>query len=64
MIQYFLIVLTLIIAIAFWVYRDAEARGKEGVYWLIVILLTGMLGLIVWFIVRPEKIRKKRYEEQ
>ncbi len=38
-----------------WVYRDAEARGMEGALWLIIVLITGILGLIVYLIVREDK---------
>lgn len=41
------------ILIAIWVYRDAEKRGSSGVLWLIICLLTGIIGLIIWFVVRP-----------
>jgi membrane protease YdiL (CAAX protease family) len=41
------------ILIAVWVYRDAEKRGKSGVLWLIVVILLGIIGIIIWLIVRP-----------
>jgi uncharacterized membrane protein len=41
------------IVIAIWVYRDAEKRGKSGALWLIIIIITGLIGLIIWFVVRP-----------
>lgn len=43
----------LFLGLAIWVYKDAEARGKEGAVWLIVVLLTYGFGLIIWLIVRP-----------
>ena len=42
------------ILILIWVYRDAEKRGASGVLWLIVVLLLGLIGLIVYLIVRPK----------
>lgn len=39
--------------ICVWVYRDAEKRGKNGALWLIICLLFGIIGLIIWVIVRP-----------
>jgi H+/Cl- antiporter ClcA len=49
------------ILLAVWVYRDAEARGKNGALWLIILLLAGLIGLIIWLIVRPkEKIAKPK----
>ncbi|RLF63458.1 MAG: hypothetical protein DRN33_04105 [Thermoplasmata archaeon] len=41
------------IAIGVWMYRDAEKRGKSGALWLIIGLLFGIIGLIIWLIVRP-----------
>ena len=41
------------ILIAIWVYRDAEKRGSSGVLWLIIVLLTSIIGLIIWLVVRP-----------
>jgi len=47
------VVLVIGILIAVWVYRDAEKRGSSGVLWLIICLLTGIIGLIIWLVVRP-----------
>jgi len=41
--------------IAIWVYRDAESRGMSGVLWLLVVLITGLIGLIVYLVVRHDK---------
>jgi uncharacterized membrane protein YoaK (UPF0700 family) len=43
------------ILIAVWVYRDAEKRGESGVLWLIIVLITGIIGLIIWLIIRRDK---------
>ena len=43
------------ILLCIWVYRDAESRGMNGVLWLIVVLLTGIVGLIIYLVVRKEK---------
>ncbi|MFQ6128750.1 MAG: zinc ribbon domain-containing protein [Thermoplasmata archaeon] len=43
------------ILIAVWVYRDAESRGMSGALWLIIVILTGIIGLIVYLVVRSEK---------
>ncbi|MFX1466519.1 MAG: zinc-ribbon domain-containing protein [Promethearchaeota archaeon] len=43
------------ILLAVWVYRDAERRGESGVLWLIIVLITGIIGLIIWLIVRSDK---------
>lgn len=43
------------ILIALWVYRDAEKRGMGGALWLIIVLLTGIIGLIIYLVVRGDK---------
>jgi len=47
--------------IAYWMYKDAKKRGEEEVLWLIVGLIAGIIGLILWLLVRPEmyEVRKK-----
>ena len=49
----FLIPLIIGILLAIWVYKDAEKRGSSGILWLIIVLLTGIIGLIIWLVVRP-----------
>ncbi len=44
-----------VILLAVWVYRDAEKRGESGILWLIIVLITGIIGLIIWLIVRGDK---------
>ena len=41
------------ILLAIWVYKDAEKRGSSGVLWLLIVLVTGIIGLIIWLVVRP-----------
>lgn len=38
-----------------WAYRDAERRGKEGLLLTILVAVTFVIGLVVWFVVRPER---------
>lgn len=38
-----------------WIYRDAEARGENGALWVIILLIAGLIGLIVWLVVRSDK---------
>lgn len=39
-----------------WAYRDAEARGKEGVLVAVLVALVAWpLGLLVWLFVRPSE---------
>jgi len=57
----FLIPLVIAILICIWLYRDAEKRGKQGVLWVLLLILAtiflNIIGLIiviiVWLIVRP-----------
>lgn len=48
-----LVVFIIGILIAIWVYKDAEKRGSSGVLWLIIVIFTGIIGLIIWLVVRP-----------
>lgn len=41
------------IVLAVWVYKDAEKRGSSGALWLIIVIVTGIIGLIIWLVVRP-----------
>lgn len=43
------------ILLCIWVYRDAESRGMNGALWLIIVLITGIVGLIIYVAVRKEK---------
>lgn len=47
------------IVLAVWVYKDAEKRGSSGVLWLLIVLVTGIIGLIIWLVVRPSIGGKK-----
>jgi hypothetical protein len=38
-----------------WTYRDAEARGENGALWVIILLISGLIGLIIWLFVRGDK---------
>ena len=55
-----LIWLVVWILVAIWVYKDAEKRGKSGVLWLIIVILLGLIGLIIWLVVRGEKSKPSR----
>ncbi len=43
------------ILLCIWVYRDAESRGMSGALWLIIVIISGIIGLIVYLVVRKEK---------
>ena len=48
-----IIMWVIFILIAIWVYKDAEKRGKSGALWLIIVILLGIIGIIIWLVVRP-----------
>lgn len=43
--------------IAIWVYRDAESRGMSGALWLIIVLLFSVIGLIIYLVVRHDRVQ-------
>jgi len=51
----FLAIIAVNIAILVWVARDAKARGLDnGVLWMLLVLFTGIVGLIVYLLARPQ----------
>ena len=43
------------IAILVWVARDAKARGMDSaVLWMLLVFFTGLLGLIIYLLSRPQ----------
>ena len=48
--------LVIAILVAIWVYRDAESRGMEGALWLIICFIAGIFGLIIYLVVRKDKV--------
>ena len=50
-----LIMLAIQIFIMIWVYKDAKARGMDNaVLWLVIVLITGLIGLVIYLFVRPK----------
>ena len=48
-------ILALHIVILVWVARDAKARGVDSpVLWIILVVLTGVIGLLVYIFARPQ----------
>lgn len=43
------------ILICIWVYRDANSRGMNGVLWLIITIILGIIGLIIYLVVRKPR---------
>jgi ammonia channel protein AmtB len=43
------------IAILVWVAKDAKNRGMDNaVVWMLLVMLTGIIGLIIYLLVRPQ----------
>ena len=49
-----IVIFNISIVLAVWVYRDANSRGMNGTLWLIVVLVGGIVGLIVYIIIRKD----------
>lgn len=54
MMLFFVGIFVVAILLAIWVYRDAEERDMNGVLWLLVVLLTNIIGLIIYLVVRAD----------
>jgi len=50
-----IVMLIVWIFVIVWVYKDAEKRGKSGVLWAIIVFFLGIIGLIIWLVVRPKQ---------
>ncbi len=57
-----LVPLIIWIAIGIWMYKDAKKRDENAVLWLIIGLIAGLIGLIIWIVVRPDmaEVERKR----
>lgn len=47
------------ILVGIWVYKDAESRDMNGALWLIVVIVLGIIGLIIYLLVRAGETRKE-----
>jgi hypothetical protein len=48
------------IYICYFMYTDANARGENGTLWAVIGFFGGLVGLIIWLCVRPEKSKGRR----
>jgi len=48
------------IILAVWVYRDSEKRGMDSTIWLLIILIGGCIGCIIYLIVRKPLLSEQR----
>lgn len=51
---FYLIMFVVWIILAIWVYKDAEQRGENAVLWLLIVLVAGIIGLIIYLVIRPK----------
>jgi hypothetical protein len=42
------------IVLLVWIARDAQARGMSGIGWIFLVLFTGLIGLLVYILARPQ----------
>ncbi len=40
------------IVLAVWVYKDAKKRDMNAAVWLLIVLVTGCIGCIIYLVVR------------
>jgi len=43
------------ILIAVWVYKDAKKRDMNAAVWLLIVLVTGCIGCIVYLVIRNKE---------
>lgn len=53
------ILVVLYIKLLIWVYRDAKKRNMDEVIWLLIAVFTGIIGLIIYLIVRDPIVPEK-----
>ena len=51
-IVFLIISLIIQISLCVWIYQDANERGQNGTLWLLVVVLAGCPGVIVYLIIR------------
>jgi len=55
-----LVVLVVHILTAIWVYQDIRHRGSGSAIWIVIALLAGLLGTLVYAVVRLGDAEKKK----
>ncbi|MHA1987761.1 MAG: hypothetical protein ACW98D_14085 [Promethearchaeota archaeon] len=43
------------ILIAIWVYKDAKKRDMNAAVWLLIVLVTGCIGCIIYLVIRNKE---------
>lgn len=54
------------IFLAIWVYKDAKKRDENAILWLLIVFFLGIIGLIIWLVIRPDmaEVHQKRQQQQ
>ncbi len=47
-----LVICVVDLLIAIWVYKDAKKRDMNAAVWLLIVLVTGCIGCIIYLVVR------------
>ena len=45
------------VLILVWVYRDAQQRGRDAAIWMLIVLIAGLIGLLIYLVVREDRPR-------
>ena len=47
-----IVALAIQLYMAYWVYKDAESKGQNGVLWLLLVIVANIWGFIIYLVVR------------
>ncbi|MFX0126299.1 MAG: zinc-ribbon domain-containing protein [Candidatus Hodarchaeota archaeon] len=53
------ILFVLFIKLLIWLYRDANRRNMDGTLWVLIVVVSGLIGLIIYFIIRDPIVPEK-----
>jgi hypothetical protein len=53
----FIAIIAINIALLVWVAKDSKSRGMDSsVLWMILVMFTGVIGLVIYLLARPQGI--------
>ena len=53
------VLFVLYIKLLIWVYHDAQKRNMDGTIWLLIVVVTGLIGLMIYLIIRDPLVAEK-----